>query len=76
VDGSLSRAFGHSFVREQKKMTKKSMNKNLVEVKKALADKYERLANKRCSKPARARLLRHAERFRCQAENLSQGSSK
>jgi hypothetical protein len=55
-------------------MTKKSMNKNRVEVKKALADKYERLAAKRCSKPARARLLRHAERFRCQAENLSQGS--
>jgi hypothetical protein len=57
-------------------MTKKSNTKNRVEVKKALAGKYERLANKCGSKPARARLLRHAERFRCQAENLSQGSSK
>jgi hypothetical protein len=57
-------------------MTKKSDRKNLVEVKTALADKYLRLAAKRCSKPARARLLRHAERFRCQAENLSQGNRK
>jgi hypothetical protein len=50
-------------------MTKKSQAKNLVELKTALADKYERLARNRRSKPARARLLRHAERFRSQAAN-------
>jgi hypothetical protein len=48
-------------------MSKKSTTKNLLEVKTALADKYLRLANARKSKPAKARLLRHAERFRQQA---------
>jgi hypothetical protein len=55
-------------------MTKKSQTKNIVEVKTALADKYERLARARRSKPAKARLLRHAERFRSQAANASEGS--
>jgi hypothetical protein len=57
-------------------MTKKSQTKNYVEVKTALADKYVRLARKRKSKPARATLLRHAERFRSQAENASKSTSK
>jgi hypothetical protein len=48
-------------------MTKKSSTGNLEKVKTALADKYLRLANERNSKPAKARLLRHAERFRQQA---------
>jgi hypothetical protein len=48
-------------------MTKKSRNQNIVAVKTALADKYLRLAQVRRSKPAKARLLRHAERFRQQA---------
>ncbi len=52
-------------------MTKKSQSENLVKVKTALADKYERLARRRRSKPARERLLRHAERFRSQAANVS-----
>ena len=52
-------------------MTKKSQAKNIVEVKTALADKYERLARTRSSKPAKARLLRHAERFRSQAANAA-----
>lgn len=54
-------------------MTKKSQTKNLVEVKSALANKCERLSRTRRSKPAKARLLRHAERFRSQAANASEG---
>ncbi len=57
-------------------MTKKSQLKNIVEVKAALADKYERLARTRKSKPARATLLRHAKRFRNQAMNGAKGVSK
>jgi hypothetical protein len=52
---------------ENEAMSKKSTNENLVKVKTALADKYLRLANDRSSQPAKARLLRHAERFRQQA---------
>ncbi len=52
-------------------MTKQSQHKNLIEVKTALADKYERLAMTRRSKPGKARLLRRAERFRSQATNAS-----
>jgi hypothetical protein len=48
-------------------VSKKSNQENLSNVKTALADKYVRLANVRGSKPAKARLLRHAERFRKQA---------
>jgi hypothetical protein len=50
-------------------MSKKSQSENIAKVKTALADKYVRLANERSSKPAKARLLRHAERFRQQAAN-------
>ena len=48
-------------------MSKKSQSENIVKVKTALAEKHLRLANTRKSKPAKARLLRHAERFRQQA---------
>jgi hypothetical protein len=54
-------------------MTKKAQTKNIIEVKTALADKYVRLARTRRSKPAKARLLRHAERFRSQAANAGEG---
>jgi len=57
-------------------MTKKSQAKNIVEVKTALADKYQRLARTRRSKPARQRLLRHSERFRSQAANAEKGTAK
>ncbi len=57
-------------------MTKKTQAKNIVEVKTALADKYQRLARTRRSKPAKLRLLRHSERFRSQAENAAQGIAK
>jgi hypothetical protein len=57
-------------------MTHQSKIENIVEVKAALADKYERLARMRRSKPARARLLRHAERFRHQAANARRGIPK
>jgi hypothetical protein len=50
-------------------MSKKTIKENLVNVKTELAEKYLRLANERSSKPAKARLLRHAERFRQQAAN-------
>ena len=62
-------------------MAKKSQAKNVVEnnivkVKTALADKYQRLALVRKSKPAKARLLRHSERFRAQAANAAKGKAK
>jgi hypothetical protein len=57
-------------------MTQKSQLENIRQVKTSLADKYERLARKRRSKPARATLLRHAKRFRDQAENAKEGISK
>jgi hypothetical protein len=57
-------------------MSKQSSAQNIVEVKTALADKYERLARTRRSKPARATLLRHAERFRSQAEYARKGLAK
>ena len=57
-------------------MTKASEKKNIIEVKNALADKYERLSRTRRSKPAKARLLRHAERFRSQAANCGEGNAK
>jgi hypothetical protein len=57
-------------------MTKKSQAKNIIEVKTALADKYERLARTRCSKPAKLRLLRHSKRFRSQAANAAKSTSK
>ena len=57
-------------------MTHESKTKNIVEVKTALADKYQRLARVCRSKPARERLLRHAERFRQQAANAEKSTSK
>jgi hypothetical protein len=57
-------------------MTKQSQNKNIVAVKTALADKYERLARARRSTPAKLRLLRHSERFRAQAANAAKSASK
>jgi hypothetical protein len=57
-------------------VTKKSQRENIIQVKTELADKYLRLARKRRSKPARLTLLRHAERFRQQANNAREGISK
>jgi hypothetical protein len=57
-------------------VSKKSQVDNVVKVKTALADKYERLARVRSSRPAKARLQRHAERFRSQAANAAKGYSK
>ena len=57
-------------------MTKKAQAENIVKVKMALAEKYERLALERNSKPAKARLLRHANRFRAQADTAAKSSSK
>jgi hypothetical protein len=50
--------------------TKKELKK-LVETKKALAEKYLRLAQLSKSKPKAATLHLHAEDYRRQAENLS-----
>ena len=54
-------------------MTQKSTQENIVQVKTALADKYERLARARRSKPGKQRLLRRVERFRQQAANARRG---
>jgi DNA-binding GntR family transcriptional regulator len=45
---------------------------NLIQVKAALAEKCMRLAAARNSKPLKARLFRHAERFRQQVKRLNQ----
>jgi hypothetical protein len=57
-------------------MTQKSQRENIVQVKTALADKYERLSRTRRSKPAKLNLLRHSKRFRDQAANARKGISK
>jgi hypothetical protein len=57
-------------------VTQKSQLENFVQVKTALADKYERLARARRSKPAKLNLLRHSKRFRDQAEYARKGLSK
>jgi hypothetical protein len=57
-------------------VTKKSETKKIVEVKTALADKYERLARIRSSKPGKKTLLHHANRFRSQAANVGKSNSK
>ncbi len=57
-------------------MTKEAEAKNIEQVKTALAEKYERLALTRRSKPAIATTLRHAKRFRSQAKNARKGSTK
>ena len=56
-------------------MTHKSVAENLVRVKTALAEKYERLARTRKSKPRRDNLLRVAERHRQQA-NAAKAASR
>jgi hypothetical protein len=62
--------------RQEPIMSKKSQAENIVKVKTALAEKYERLARDRSSKPMKARLERHARRFRAQADNAAKGISK
>jgi hypothetical protein len=57
-------------------MSLSAQDDNIIKVKTELADKYERLARTRRSKPARARLLRHSKRFRSQAENVRKGIAK
>jgi hypothetical protein len=57
-------------------MAQGTHRENLVKVKTELADKYERLARTRRSKPAKLRLLRHSKRFRSQASNARKGISK
>jgi hypothetical protein len=57
-------------------MTQQTHRENIIQVKTALADKYERLARTRRSQPAKLRLLRHAERFRQQAANARKGIAK
>jgi hypothetical protein len=56
-------------------MTRKSVNENLVRVKTALAEKYERMAQTRNSKPRRENLTRVARRHREQAANLAKGGA-
>jgi hypothetical protein len=50
-------------------MTKQARQEHIVEIKTALAEKYERRARNCNSKPAKARLEHQAERFRQQAAN-------
>lgn len=57
-------------------MTKKMQTENIVKVKTALAEKYERLARTRSSKPGKKTLLFHANRFRSQAANIAKSHSK
>ncbi|MFO0788385.1 MAG: hypothetical protein U0805_02940 [Pirellulales bacterium] len=57
-------------------MGKQANVENIIKVKTALADKYLRLALTRRSAPARATLLRHAERYRAQANNAAKSASK
>lgn len=51
-------------------MSAKSEIENLIKVKLELAEKHERLAKVRKSKPAKRRLYRRALRFRRQAATL------
>jgi hypothetical protein len=44
---------------------------NLIEVKKNIAKKYQRLAKVAKSKPRRERMIRHAENYCRQVKNLS-----
>jgi hypothetical protein len=57
-------------------VTQKSERETFIQVKTALADKYERLARTRHSKPAKLNLLRHSKRFRDQAAYARKGISK
>jgi len=53
-------------------MTRRTEIENLLNVKTALAEKYERLARQRSSKPLKKRLFRQAEAYRQQAADLSE----
>ena len=55
-------------------MTKQIDRANIIKVKTALAEKYERRARNSSSKPAKARLEHHAERFRQQAANAKKNT--
>lgn len=57
-------------------MTKKAQTENIVKVKTALAEKYERLALTRNSKTGKKTLMHHANRFRAQAANIAKSLSK
>ena len=57
-------------------MSKQSALKHVVEVKTALAEKHQRLALMRKSKPGKATLLRHAERYRQQAANAAKRAER
>jgi hypothetical protein len=52
-------------------MSKAAENAKLVQVKLALAEKYDHLAKVVKSRPHQKRLRRHAERFRRQAADLA-----
>jgi hypothetical protein len=56
-------------------MTRKAETENLIRVKTALAEKYERMARTRNSKPRRDNLLRVAKRHRDQAANVAKSAS-
>jgi hypothetical protein len=49
----------------------RSETENLISVKRALAQKYERLARASSSKPAQKKMLRRAKSYAIQARNLS-----
>jgi hypothetical protein len=55
-------------------MTRKSIVENIVRVKTALADKYERRARNRKSKTGQAEALRAATRHREQAANAAKSA--
>jgi hypothetical protein len=57
-------------------MTKKSEQENLVRVKTALADKYERLAGTSKSATGKKTRLHHAKRHRQQAANIARRGAK
>jgi hypothetical protein len=56
-------------------MTKKSEQENLVRVKTALADKYDRLASTSKSVTGKKTRLHHAKRHRQQATNIAKRSA-
>ena len=56
-------------------MSRATEIKNLIAVKNALADKCERLARDRSSKPAKARLLRHSLTYRREAERIAKAAN-
>jgi len=53
-------------------MTKETETAKLIQTKKALAEKYERLAKASKSRPKQKTLLRHAEHYRRQVADLAQ----